>query len=1132
MERKSVMHSAMHGLKGKGRLAFLAICLCGASVVMAAEVNLRTLAVTENGDLKIMRESESTEYWSANGTYTAPFDGDTSTAIDPRSAAYDTWVGYELTEPRVVTRIRVCGRLRGDGEARLSLCRIEGANEADFSDAITLLDLKDVVPVEWRATNPSGWFEAPARSFVTPKTFKYLRIFQPHVSGVNSFCGNVAELEFYGMDTESYADYTPTISKETNLRLYALHDSTGSLDIVSDKTEPWGPGYEYYKVFDGSIRTFYDPKDKDNSFNSYVGYALVAPMAITRIRYCGRGDGSANSSHTERLLYCKIEGANQADFSDAVTLHLCKNAVPLDWHLHPGWLDVVPDAAAGTNAFKYLRFIDYDGHHQCGDVSELEFYGMSADALAANVIANPQAATDLVATHGAYPEVPTELRWSVQPGVSASTILRAPGANGPWTEIAQLNGVNAYTDTTAPVGVLSYYRVVTDFTYDGQSVSATNETPTVFRRWRLLERNPESSMTQFRSGVKLIYTCGTGGNLCWTPSTGTTLTAVSNSLMIAFNNVLYKYSSAISEAGFAYYVDFADTKNAAPTRTCIGVDLGEPAHFAYLRFFSGIGESTKARLNGVVLSGSNSADWKESSNSTVLTTPLVWTAQAIWYEEASHDAENTYRYLFCHNPDNNEWNNNASELQFYGWFESDVAAAAQNVTDITATCGTTPSVTLTWTPVQYGTYTIERKVDGAEWQTMASGLSAATASWTDTSVTVGTRYVYRVTTVNGANVAYSADCSVRPYIAGNGIGLHGVWSAGYTSTNVGESVVSVTTNAVIDFKNIAVGGATENFFVRWTGRLIVPVAGDYLFDAEADDTVTLWIDSKPVLYRQSLDGTTQTAPGGALTLTAGEHDVVLTWFQADGENLCRLYWSGPVERAIIPASQLVPVPYALPEGWAGARTFNATASENNPGDVRFNGDGSIDLAYGGNDLYNGENGYCFLWQPFTGDFSCVARVDYLASLTAVSTAYKGGIMVRSALDAAAPFEACVIKMEGGHLKIGGKRCEARGQNPKDGGSYLDGASGWSERVSDNDTGCLLRIRRTGNVINYSYRKDNGSWKDVYRFEVSPDVYGDTVYVGLTSTSYIGYDYSRTPTYDWRFSGVKIRAPQGFAIFVR
>ena len=102
-------------------------------------------------------------------------------------------------------------------------------------------------------------------------------------------------------------------------------------------------------------------------------------------------------------------------------------------------------------------------------------------------------------------------------------------------------------------------------------------------------------------------------------------------------------------------------------------------------------------------------------------------------------------------------------------------------------------------------------------------------------------------------------------------------------------------------------------------------------------------------------------------------------------------------------------------------------------------------------------------------------------------------MVRSALDAAAPFEACVLKFEQWHLRIGGKRCVARGRSPQDGGSYLDGEAGWTERVSDDDTGCRIRMRRKGNVITYSYRKDapDSEWKTVYAFEVSPDVYGDT-----------------------------------------
>ena len=42
----------------------------------------------------------------------------------------------------------------------------------------------------------------------------------------------------------------------------------------------------------------------------------------------------------------------------------------------------------------------------------------------------------------------------------------------------------------------------------------------------------------------------------------------------------------------------------------------------------------------------------------------------------------------------------------------------------------------------------------------------------------------------------------------------------------------------------------------------------------------------------------------------------------------------------------------------------------------------------------------------------------------------------------------------------------------------------------------------------------------------------TPFDGLTSTSYIGAEYSRTPTYDWKFSNVNIHASKGLAITVQ
>ena len=131
------------------------------SAFAADDYNLRTLAVTNaDGSLKVLYHG-SNAWWNATGEY-APFDGDTTTFIDPMRIYAPTWVGYELTEPRVVTRIRFAVPHKTDIEDRLRGCRVEGANEPDFSDAVVLLDVRSAVPEHWLTGSPY-WVEAPAR---------------------------------------------------------------------------------------------------------------------------------------------------------------------------------------------------------------------------------------------------------------------------------------------------------------------------------------------------------------------------------------------------------------------------------------------------------------------------------------------------------------------------------------------------------------------------------------------------------------------------------------------------------------------------------------------------------------------------------------------------------------------------------------------------------------------------------------------------------------------------------------------------------------------------------------------------------------------------------------------------------
>jgi hypothetical protein len=782
---------------------------------------------------------------------------------------------------------------------------------------------------------------------------------------------------------------------------------------------------------------------------------------------------------------------------------------------------------------EYARvFLPAEKNGVCGlyDRVNHQFYAPVSGTATPVATAAP---TELTVMRGDFPNPVPVLSWRPALGSSGTSILRAPGANGPWTEVAQVGEyADTYVDASAPVGVLLHYRVAANFPIGGDTVSVTNETSITFRRWRLLERDAGDAahlgdLGHLRSGVNVIYNCGQEGK---TPVHDYTWEAVTNSILTAFNNVLYRENWNTSSAGYRYVDDWVGVVDASPS-TCIGVDLGEAAHVAHARFYAvtTVNEGT-GRVTGLTLYGSNDPDWIQDGNHTALTEPLVWSGFCVWHDNDSLDTTNTYRYLYYTNPGVG-WGGNTSEIQLYGWLDSDLegAQAVENIV-VSYGSGATPSVTLTWTPASHGTYTIERKTGDGAWEVVDSNLSAATTSWTDSSVTVGTLYTYRVKTTNGSEVAYSADCTARPYIVGGGIGLHGVWSSPYATTGAVETVVSVETNATMNFSNVSVGGSTENFFVSWSGKLIVPFGGNYVFEAESDDAVNLWIDKVPVLYRKAKDTTVQTSSSSALT--AGEHDIVMTWFQKDGDNVCRLYWSGAVERAIIPASQLVPVANALPECWSGARTFSANSAVCPSGDVLFGNDGSISFAYGGSDVANGEQGYNFLWQPFEGNFVLTAKIESDDWTYNRFLGEKCGLMVRAGLAASDPFAACFLRWRdnGDALMLGDKYRTARGE----GISAIDGEFD-TTAVGVGNVG-WLRLRRDGDVFTFSYRGKDGNgattvWRDYGSITDSAGAYGKTVYVGLTSSGSLA-PFADVPYYNWNFSNVSISAPLGMKVIIR
>ena len=188
------------------------------------------------------------------------FDGD----FDTYFASYDrsrTWVGLDLGEKHVITKIGYSPRKTQEG--RVELAVIEGANEADFSDALPIHMIKNSASsgiMNYEEVNCS-------------RGFRYVRYVGPN----DARC-NLAELEFYGYqnvgdDSKLYqftnlptvivniADGEEVVEKEKNLisNVYIISDN-GTKILSTSETEIRGRGNASWNFPKKPYRLKFDSK--------------------------------------------------------------------------------------------------------------------------------------------------------------------------------------------------------------------------------------------------------------------------------------------------------------------------------------------------------------------------------------------------------------------------------------------------------------------------------------------------------------------------------------------------------------------------------------------------------------------------------------------------------------------------------------------------------------------------------------------------------------------------------------------------------------------------------------------------------------------------------------------------------
>lgn len=95
----------------------------------------------------------------------------------------------------------------------------------------------------------------------------------------------------------------------------------------------------------------------------------------------------------------------------------------------------------------------------------------------------------------------------------------------------------------------------------------------------------------------------------------------------------------------------------------------------------------------------------------------------------------------------------------------------------------------------------------------------------------------------------------------------------------------------------------SNLFVRWTGVVKIATAGKYTFATESDDGSRLFINGKQVVDNGGPHGMEKKS--GEVELTAGDHAILIEYFQGGGGAGCKAFWKAPGgNEQVIPTSAL------------------------------------------------------------------------------------------------------------------------------------------------------------------------------------------------------------------------------------
>ncbi|MGO8670870.1 MAG: fibronectin type III domain-containing protein, partial [Capsulimonadaceae bacterium] len=524
----------------------------------------------------------------------------------------------------------------------------------------------------------------------------------------------------------------------------------------------------------------------------------------------------------------------------------------------------------------------------------------------------PAAPTGLTATGGT---TQVALSWTASTGATSYNIFRGTASGGESaTAIATGVTTASYTNTGLTAGSMYYYKVAALNSY-GTSAQST-----------------EASAITI-AGVPAGVTATAGVNqvaLTWTATTGAasyavyrgTATGGESATPIVTGVTTASYTNTGLTAGTKYYykvasVDAAGTSaqssevSATPTGTAPAAPTGLTA----------TGGTTQVVLAWTASTGATSYNvYRGTASGGESATAIATGVTTVSYTNTGLTAGTTYYYK-------------VAALNSYGTSAQSTEASSITVaavpTGLTATGGNT-QIALSWTAVSgaasYAVYS--GTASGGEGATpVATGIT--TASYTNTGLTAGSTYYYKVSAVDAAGTSAQSSEASAITIAGIPTGLTptaGVNQVALTWTSVTGAAFYAVYSGTVSGGESATPIATGVTASSYTNTGLT-AGTTYYYKVTAVDAAGTSAESTEVSATPT--GAPPTTPTG-LTATGGTAQVALAWTAGTGATSYNIYrgTASGGESATAVASGITLVSYTNTGLSAGVAYFYKVAAVN------------------------------------------------------------------------------------------------------------------------------------------------------------------------------------------------------------